>query len=164
MKEAPTGIRHRVADRARVLEEAFTENHSAYQYLYVDSLIEHLADVSRTFGGDLQKAVVPGLLGQVAMQALRVASAAGEDLSAIPEDRCAVAASRIADITAIPRETVRRKLVALEGHGWALRTGNGLWRLAFDETGSPAARDLADIDQRALRRVARLVADLETFA
>jgi hypothetical protein len=41
---------------------------------------------------------------------MRSAVFAGEDPVAIPPERCAIGASRLADVTPIPHQTVRRKL------------------------------------------------------
>jgi DeoR/GlpR family transcriptional regulator of sugar metabolism len=66
-------------------------------------------------------------------------------------------------VSNIPRETVRRKLHALEAKGWVARDQGGLWCIAADPGGddAPVRRDLAALDERGLQRVARLVADLD---
>jgi hypothetical protein len=159
-----TGIRHRVADRSAVLETAFSADYRTYQYRFVEFFIEHMADLSRTFRGDLQQMIVLALIGQVTLRAYRAAEIAGEDPSALPEERFVIAAARIADVTGIPRETVRRKLAALERRKWVVQAGDGGWRLATAQGVATVLEDLAEIDRRSMQRVARMVAELERFA
>jgi DNA-binding transcriptional ArsR family regulator len=157
------GARTTGKDRADELCETFGSNYPVYQYRFVEFFVEHLADVSRVFSGDLQQAMVLAIVGQVRLRAVREARARGEPLSARLQGD-ATTASRIADVTGIPRETVRRKLEALRRKGWiAQDEEDRLWRLQVDANGvgSVARRDLAGVDSRALARVARLVADLE---
>ena len=151
--------------RAAALSEAFRACYAEYQYRFVEFFTEHLADVSRAFGGDLQQALVLAVLGQVRLRAVREAMARGEALAPpLPGD--GTTASRIADVTGIPRETVRRKLKALRNKGWISQGDDRLWRVVADADGSgtPVRRDLGDVDERILSRVARLVADLESVA
>jgi predicted ArsR family transcriptional regulator len=72
-------------------------------------------------------------------------------------------ASRVADITKIPRQTVRRKLQSLEARGWIERECQ-VGPIGSCPAGaqSTARRDLDDLDRRVIHRVARLVADLQT--
>ena len=151
--------------RAAALSAAFRDEYAEYQYRFVEFFTEHLADVSRAFGGDLQQAMVLAIVGQVRLRAVREAVARGEALAPIlPGD--GTTASRIADVTGVPRETVRRKLNALRSKGWINQGDDRLWRVVADADGlgTPVRRDLGDVDERILSRVARLVADLESVA
>jgi predicted transcriptional regulator len=146
------------AARADAAAEAFRAAYPAYQHRWVEFFVEHLTDVSRTFEGDLQQAILLAIIGQARLAALR-----GGDASTGPRG---TNASRLAEVTGIPRETVRRKLRALEERGWIAQDEAGIWRMVVDPDGrdTPARRDLADIDERARRRVARLVVDLSQIA
>lgn len=149
--------------RRRALSEAFRRNYPVYQYRYVEFFLEHLVDLSRTFRGDLQQMMVLALFGQIRLRASREAAEAGEDPRDRPVARVGTSASRLADVSNIPRETVRRKLHALEPKGWVACNESGLWCIATDPGGedAPVRRDLAALDERALQRVARLIADLD---
>jgi predicted transcriptional regulator of viral defense system len=116
----------------------------------VEFLTEHLADVSRAFGGDLQEMLVLAIIGQKQLR------------SAINQQgaETAISASRIADVTGIPRQTVRRKLKSLEARGWITQTPDAAYKLAILAGGSPAKSDLNDVDRRAIERVARLYLNL----
>lgn len=151
--------------RAAALVEAFQEDYPSYQYRFVEFFAEHMADLSRAFGGDLQEAMVLAILGQVRLRAIRETLARGEAPAPLMQGD-GTTASRIADVTGIPRQTVRRKLLALKDKGWIAQDEGGLWRIVADADGlgTPVRRDLADFNRRAMGRIARLVTDLEGFA
>jgi DNA-binding IclR family transcriptional regulator len=69
-----------------------------------------------------------------------------------------VSATRIADLTAIPRETVRRKLEQLAAQGWIVRDGSGLWSMAASRTGTRARDDLNPLEERTVSRVSKFLA------
>lgn len=153
------------AVRAARLSEAFRSDYRSYQYRFVEFFAEHLADISRTFAGDLQQVMVLAILGQMRLRAIRDAAIRGE-APAMRIQGDSTTASRISDVTSIPRQTVRRKLLALQKLGWVIQDDGGLWRIVVDADGvaSPVRRDLAALDERAVVRIARLVADLEELA
>jgi hypothetical protein len=153
----------RAAARVEEAQAAFTSNYQAYQYRFVEFFIEHLSDVSRSFRGDLQAMIVLALVGQVYLRAVRAAIQAGRDPRDLPVERLGITASRIADVTSIPRETVRRKLDGLERRGWIHRSPEGSWRMVHENGATAARTDLADLDSRGIERVARLFRDLETL-
>ncbi|MCU0854872.1 MAG: hypothetical protein MUF63_08225 [Rhodobacteraceae bacterium] len=157
------GIAKAKAERADEARAAFAGQYLDYQYRFVEFFVEHLEDVSRVFRGDLQQVIVLAIIGQLRLRATRSAVLAGEDPMAIPAERCAIGASRIADVTAIPRETVRRKLELLEQRGWIERLEDGTWTLSYEDEISRARKGLSDVDQRGIDRIARLFADLEAI-
>jgi len=105
--------------------------------------------------------LVLAILGQVYLQRQVGLDA---DTPAIEPD-ASISASRIADVTGIPRETVRRKLVALEERGWVERTHSASYRLVGPRTrqGSPVRAELSEIDSRSIERVARLFCGLNNL-
>jgi predicted transcriptional regulator len=142
----------------------FEANYPAYQYRVVEFVVDHISDLSRVFEGDLQEMLVLAIVGQVQLLAMRTAAQAGVDPWSLTDERLSINASRIADVTAIPRETVRRKLRSLEQRGWVIQTANSAWRLAVDGGVAKAKLDLNDVDRRSISRVARLFAGLEQIA
>jgi hypothetical protein len=156
-KRAPA----RRSGRAEEIEAIFSANYRAYQYQFVEFFIEHLTDVSRKFQGDLQAMIVLGIIGQMQLREARLAVQAGRSPLDLPLERVSITASRIADVTSIPRQTVRRKLIELEGRRWIARNSDGSYRLAVEDGQSVARDDLADVDARAMVRVSRLFRDLE---
>ncbi|MEQ9260532.1 MAG: helix-turn-helix domain-containing protein [Roseovarius sp.] len=147
--------------RSTEVAEAFDANYLNYQYRFVEFFIDHLSDTSRAFKGDLQCMLVLAMIGQKWLSAVRDAVAEGIDPGSLPTASNSTSASRIADVTGIPRQTVRRKLASLDERGWIQRNEDSTYRLVVAEGEAAARRDLSDIDQRALQRVARLFTDLE---
>jgi DNA-binding MarR family transcriptional regulator len=139
------------------------ERYGLFQYHFVEFLAAHLADCSRVFRGDLQQLLVLAILGQVYLRAYLDASPDAKLPRAEVPVTAAITASRIADVTGIPRETVRRKLAALERRGWIERAGDRGWRLLVREGVAEARRDLADLDQRGIERMARILTALKTY-
>lgn len=150
-------------DRKAQVGAAFRQDYPGYQYRFVEFFVEHLADVSQTFRGDLQQVLVLAIIGQVRLRALSAATASGDDPERVPHNKTSISASRLADVTGIPRETVRRKLALLERRGWVVRSAEFGWRLAVDGAEVPARSALSELDERAIERVARLFTDLETI-
>ncbi len=159
-----TGVQHHGrASRTEEVRSIFEADYPAFQYRFVEFFIEHLSDVSRALRGDLQAVIVLALIGQVQMRAMRQAALAGQDPYSLPAERVSISASRIADVTGIPRQTVRRKFVALERRGWVVQGESGAYRLAIRDGTAPARIDLEAVDRRAMARVARLFRDLEVI-
>lgn len=147
------------------LEQRFADAYPDYQYLFVEFLMEHLAEVSRAFKGDLQQMLVLALIGQVHLRWTRKCRKQGIALPDSPPAEASISASRLADCSGIPRETVRRKLVLLQENGWVDRAPDGRWRMVMAKPDTTAARgDFEDIDRAAMKRIARLVARLEDLA
>jgi DNA-binding MarR family transcriptional regulator len=148
------------ARRIDEVEAAFLGQYPAYQYNLVEFITTHLVDVSRQFGGDLQQMLLMAVIGQVHIHRMLTQPEA-QDAAIEP---ASISASRLADVTGIPRQTVRRKLASLAARGWIEQNGSAAWRLKVVDGDAPARRDLADIDRRAIRRMAGLFANLEALA
>lgn len=153
--------------RAEAVQGQLEENYAPLQYRFVEFLVEHLTDVSREFGGDLQQAMLLAVIGQVYLHALLRSGRDFQDFSSGQGDGQIVTpfitASRMADVTGIPRETVRRKLARLEQKGWIEQLPDGAWRLKIAATtGVAQAREgLEALDRRSIARIARLYAGVE---
>jgi hypothetical protein len=147
--------------RATSYEAAFRERYPLYQYHAVEFLCEHLAHCSRVFGGDLQQMLILAVMGQVHLRSYLDMAPDGtmhpRELPLHP----AITASRLADVTGIPRETVRRKLALLERRGWIEQDAGGSWRLVLEDGAAVARSGLDALDQAAMGRYARLLAGLE---
>lgn len=142
---------------------AFESHYLDYQYIFVEFLIGHMVDAVSAFDGDYEEMFVLAVLGQKRLGALRAARNAGDTVMDVQATSESTNASRIADITKIPRQTVRRKLASLMERGWIERDDKGAYRLVSVEGQSTVRHDLAETDRRAIHRVARLVADLQTL-
>lgn len=147
---------------AEEIETRFRSNYYSYQYHFVEFLTGHLADCSRAFGGDLQLMLVLALMGQMHLQALVAQKHNPDHHAQIVRDQ-KITASRLADASGIPRETVRRKLAKLEKLRWVEKETSGAWRLILTENGSNARQDLAELDQRAMTRIAAFYHKLQSI-
>ena len=136
---------------------AFRADFHRFQYCFVDFFVDHLTDVSRQFKGDMQMAVLLGVVGQLTLQAAAVATVTGKPLEELPADRRGITTFRLADATGIPRETVRRKLVAMERLGWVTRQDR-FWMVAMAGPEAEALGDLGDLTDRSIGRAARFLA------
>jgi predicted transcriptional regulator len=151
--------------RAAQLVQSFQQDFVQYQYEFIECLLPHLADLSRSFGGDLHLPILPGAIGQVRLKEIRAAPRDGRGIDAIDPEASTITASRLADVSGIPRETVRRKLAVLKTAGWIDQTQGGAWFLVVepDDPYSRARRDLADVDHRSMMRVANFIAGREAL-
>lgn len=147
--------------RAEALRAAFEADCPAYQYRFVEFFVQHVADAARAFDGDLQEMMVLAVVDQAYPNAARTPA---QDAADPMDARVSTNASSIAEVSGIPRETVRRKLARLETRGWITRTGPASWHLTVADGVSTARQELADVDRRAMVRIARLVAALEAMA
>lgn len=123
------------------------------QYVFVQFLSEHLTDCRAAFDGDLDSVLVLAVLGQ---SHLRAVLAAPDHVG----DNPAMTASRLADVTGIPRETVRRKLRLFEENGWIRQGEDGAWSLAGGRTNTAAGNDLSGLNERGINRLMRLNSDV----
>lgn len=149
--------------RSEEVRAQFEAHYPVYQYHMVEFITEHLADLSRIFDGDLQEMLVLAIIGQLALRA-RIAGLAEADQASPKRIETAITASRLADVTGIPRQTVRRKLKSLEERGWIERRGAASYQLLVKDGDAPARRDLGAVDQRSVERAARLFCGLERIA
>lgn len=144
------------ASRTAEIEARIRDNYAQSQYHLVQFFTEQSIDALRTFGGDFDQVIVLAIIGQNHLNAF-IAQAGNPDLVV----NRASNATRIADITGLPRETVRRKLLKLAERGWVHQNAQREWELTGPPDDSNARRDLAEIDDRGIRRLARLYAGLE---
>jgi predicted transcriptional regulator len=148
---------YRPRTRASEIEDDFTDPdaYPVFQYTYNQFLSEHLADLSREFDGDLQQVLILCVISQVFISEHMKSSKPGEC------QHVGITASRLSDVCGIPRETVRRKLKRLEQKNWIRSNGDQSWTIVMDEGLATARRDLLQLDQRAVSRLARMHATLE---
>jgi hypothetical protein len=153
------GERQRKAPAAASIKAALLANYAEVQYHYVQFLAEHLTDCRKALGGDFDNLMILAVLGQRFLGAYHDL-APGE----IPDDALVwMSALRIADVTGIPRESVRRKLGQLQARGWVENERSRGWRLAGGRNSTQARMDLAKLDERGIDRLARMIAVIQPF-
>lgn len=138
------------------MNAAFAANYRTVQYHYVQFLSEHLVDCSRTFEGDFDQVVILAVMGQRALDAVRQVA---EDVEAV-SGAFWMSAMRIADVTGLPRETVRRKLKSLEARGWVKQETSKGWALVTSEGAAPIRQALGGLDKRGLARLSKLIVSI----
>jgi Fic family protein len=148
---------------ASEIETRFRADYPSYQYCFVEFFTEHLSDCSRQFGGDLQEMLVLAIIGQMHLKAHIDEQSASTGSRNLKPKSPQISASRIADASGIPRETVRRKLAKLAGRGWVEKGSEGAWKLVIAENEALARNELSDLDMRAIARVAGLHYRLQTL-
>lgn len=162
MVDIPSEVFPRRSHEVQRIGRVFRKRYPEFQYAFVEALTEHLTDLSRFFKGDLAEMLVFAVIGQTYLKAYIEHSKA-------PESRREelapplISASRLADVTCIPRQTVRRKLEALEQRGWIEKAAGASWTLRLSDGQSVARRDVHDLDERAIDRVAALFCDLKVL-
>jgi hypothetical protein len=145
---------------AKQAEAVFSACYLEYQYTFVEFFVKHLTDASVEFDGDLQQMLIVAIIGQAKIRAVKAAIEAGQDPGQAMQTLAGISASRLSDITSVPRQTVRRKLAAMRDKGWIEQDPDGLWHIAVKDGEAVVRDDLGSIDARSLGRIARLYSDL----
>lgn len=151
----------RARDEQRV-RRAFRKRYCAFQYVFVDALTDHLTDLSRFFKGDLSEMLVFAVIGQTYHACHDRAGQAAEEAAGRARST-GISASRLSDIMCIPRQTVRRKLAALQRRGLIEQAADASWQLVIVDGKSAARRDVQELDDRAIDRVAGLFCGLRNL-
>ena len=144
----------------RVSERVLKNSYAPFQHHFIEFLAAHLSDSARLFNGDLEEMLVCVVLARANLR-----DEVGQSTHKKSEDsgRSALSAARLSELTGIPRETVRRKLKSLENRGWAVRVGRSGWRLALQGETPVLRSDLQDYLRREIRRLVKLVRNLQAF-
>lgn len=141
-------------------EKLLGDGYVAYRRLFTVFLTDHLIDCTRAFDGDLNAylvmAVVSGRFWRSEADAQRLDGESGDGWAG-------VSTPRIAELTGIPRETVRRKLHGLEKRGWVERADRSSWRLVV-HAGKPVVEiELSPVIRRGAKRTLRLLTSVEAL-
>lgn len=98
------------------------------------------------------------MIGQASLQNFMRAPEDGLDVF----DR-SITASRLADITGLPRQTVRRKLIIAQEYGWLEQTEKGSWRIVSEGGNMPVREALKGIYGRRLTRALKFAGEVKPF-
>jgi hypothetical protein len=149
-------------DAEQAFMRAYAEGFAAYHHAWSVFFVSHMGDLRRHFG-DLDEALLLAAMGLGPVGEKRRAARRDRDSLAFGGrvvSQGATNAKRLADVTGIPRETVRRKLERFRARGWVEQDAKGAWRLSLDEAGKArVAEALAPLHAEFLRRLARLVTE-----
>ena len=144
----------------RVSERVLQNSYAPFQHHFIEFLAAHLSDSSRLFNGDLEEMLVCVVLARAN---LRDEVGQSRRKNSGTAERSSLSAARLSELTGIPRETVRRKLKSLEHRGWVSRVGRSGWRLALQGETPVLRADLQDYLGREIRRLVKLVRNLQEF-
>jgi Fic family protein len=141
-------------------ETAARENYVKVQYEFIEFLSAQLIDFRKIFHGDLDELLVFMMISRFYLRDELRQKQETDPESAF---KTAPTPSRIAELTGIPRETVRRKLKKLEESGLIIRTAAGGWRVAV-QGGQPTIRiRFEEFLQKEMSRVARFARAVAPF-
>lgn len=135
--------------------DSLEKNFGQIWSVHNDAFAELLVVLRREFGGDLDCMLVLAIIGSRSLSRGCIEGACYQDFDVFErpvEDTAPINLQSIADYSGIPRETVRRKVRALEQRGWILRRDKGYLIASVQ-----AARDLAPATEAAMRYLLRVV-------
>lgn len=118
--------------------------------IHVDGLITLLSRLRAVFDGDLDSVLILAVVGSAVLPRHKLPGHLTYEEFLEGEARRELTTPlnthSIGQITGIPRETVRRKLLALEGKGWVERNLEGHWAI-----GDAARRELEPMTDASLQ-------------
>jgi hypothetical protein len=146
----------------RSFQEAYSARFIEFQLHWSVFMAAHLFKVRSHFGNleDPQILCALGLgpLAKVAASARAAGNSESLRWGAAYKEQVGTSAMSLADMTGIPRQTVRRRLQAMEGLGWVCQSDDHLWQLAVQEDGSPRLSiDLFDIHSTLVEDLGQLL-------
>jgi hypothetical protein len=138
------------------------EHYVTFQHEFIEFLVAQLIDFRKVFNGDLDELLVYIF---VARYYLREERARGQDHQ--DQDGYWAAPptlSRISEFTGIPRETVRRKLIALQNRGLLEKVDHDKWRPTEKDHVPVIRSEYEEFWAREMRRLVKLVRALKPYA
>jgi hypothetical protein len=137
------------------------ENYVTFQHEFIEFLVAQLIDFRKVFNGDLDETLV---FIFVARYYLREERGKGQD----HQDQEGYWAApptlaRIAEFTGIPRETVRRKLLALQSRGLIEKVDHDKWRPTTRDDIPVIRQEYEEFWAREMRRLVKLVRALRAY-
>ncbi|WP_442754767.1 hypothetical protein ACNHKD_17495 [Methylocystis sp. JAN1] len=131
-----------------------------FQHHAIEFLVAQLIDFRKVFEGDLDESLIFLTLARYHLREERI-GAPDNDLEYLPVH--SLPQARISEITEIPRETTRRKLLALEKRGLIEKDAQDRWRIATRD-GVPVIRtEYADYWRREMQRLLKLIRALKPY-
>ena len=123
--------------------------------VHVDGFIRLLSSLRAAFDGDLDSVLILAVVGSAVLPRHKMpADMTYEQFLAGKARReltTPLNTHSIAQITGVPRETVRRKLERMRTKGWAVRDSHGHWSIGDD-----ARRDLEPMTDHSLEYLSTL--------
>lgn len=144
--------------KAHIPSTVVAENYIKFKHEFLEFLFAELLDMRTIFEGDLDALLIFISISRYYLRDERSHPYGDDDVPF--GDQHHLTLSRIAEITKIPRETVRRKLKQLESRGLLEKSAHDNWRLTV-EGGQPVIRTAhEEVWRREMQRLVRLVRSL----
>ncbi len=131
-----------------------------FQHNAIEFLVAQLVDFRKVFQGDLDETLIFLVLARYHLREERT-GLPENDQKRLPAQ--SLTQARLAEITEIPRETVRRKLLALEKRGLIEKDARDKWRIAVRENGPVIRTEYSEYWSREMKRLVKLVRALKPF-
>lgn len=135
------------------------EHYVTFQHEFIEFLVAQLIDFRKVFNGDLDELLVFIFVGRYYLREERGRS----DEAHEPEGYWAAppTLSRISEFTGIARETVRRKLMALQSRGLLQKVDQDKWRPTTRNDVPVIRTEYEQFWAREMRRLVKLVRALK---
>jgi hypothetical protein len=136
------------------------DNYVTFQHEFIEFLVAQLIDFRKVFNGDLDELLIFIFVSRYHLREERGRQDDGDQ-----DNFWAVSPtlSRISELTGIPRETVRRKLLALQKRGLLEKVEQDKWQVALHNDQPIIRVQYEQFWQREMRRLVRLVRALAPF-
>lgn len=150
------------ADFVALYLSSFVDFHLPWTIFFVS----HLSRVRRHFD-DLEDALLLSAFGlnpliETARSLRQVGNTKGVSYDDVKPMLAPTNAVRLSDLTGIPRETVRRKLIRFRQKGWIEQDAQGAWVLKTGpEGGASIAMHFKELNSGLLRDLAKLLSSFE---
>lgn len=137
------------------------ERYITFQHEFTEFLVVQLIDFRKLFNGDLDELLVFAFVSRYALREERGRGQEHHDQDAYWAAPPTL--SRIAEYTGIPRETVRRKLIALQNRDLIEKFDNDKWRPATRGDVPVIRSEYGQFWAREMRRLVKLVRALKPY-
>ena len=143
-------------------QEAYNARFVEFQLQWTVFLAAHLFKVRSHFGNledpQILCALGIGPIAKVATSARAAGSSESLGWDAARNGEVGTSAMSLAEMTGIPRQTVRRRLRAMEDLGWVCQSDDHLWRIVFREDGTSKLKiDLFEIHSTLVEDLGQLL-------
>lgn len=136
------------------------EHYVTFQHEFIEFLVAQLIDFRKVFNGDLDELLV---FIFVARFHLREERGRKQEFDQDAFWTAPPTLARISEFTGIPRETVRRKLMALQKRGLLEKGEQDKWQTAVHNDRPIIRIEYEQFWQREMRRLVKLVRALKPF-
>jgi hypothetical protein len=136
------------------------DNYVTFQHEFIEFLVAQLIDFRKVFNGDLDELLIFIFISRNHLREERGRLQEQDQENFWPAPPTL---SRIAELTGIPRETVRRKLRAMQSRGLLEKVDQDKWQVTLRGDQPTIRVDYEQFWQREMRRLVKLVRALSPY-